>query len=182
MAARYFGLVAGLLLGQVAPVAPLGRLESEMARLSVREALVIASEAVDDAPVWSPRGDFLAANVDDRWIKVDLSRIRLEPGRWHNEPIGVRNSEAAVSDVSAKEVKAWSRVRPGQRRVRAKNGTVVELRAEGLATSLIITRKGGSPERLWTSSLENCHSLVLSPDQQFVAFIAEGNGVVVEKL
>src|SRR5437773_5912742 len=116
-----------------------------MARLNVRQALIFASDAVDDAPVWSPKGDFLAANVEGRWIKVDLSRIRLEPGQWRNRPIGVRDSGTAESGVSAKEVKAWSGgVRPG-RRVRAKNGTVVELRAEGLATSLIITRKGGSP-------------------------------------
>jgi len=179
---RYLWLVAGLLFGQVTPVAPVGTLGSEMARLNVREALIVASEAVENAPVWSPKGDFLAANVEGRWSKVDLSQIRLEPGRWRDQPIGVVNSKSSVSDVSGKEVKAWSKgVRPSQR-VRAKNGTVIELRAESLGTSLTITRKGGLLERLWTSGLENCHSLVLSPGEQFVAFIAERNGVVVERL
>jgi hypothetical protein len=179
---RYLWLVAGLLLGQVTPVASVGLLGSEMARLNVREALIVASEAVDYAPVWSPKGDFLAANVEGRWSKVDLSRIRLEPGRWHDQPIGVMSSKSSVSDVSEKEVKAWSRRGRPSQRVRAKNGTVVELRAEGLGTSLTVTRKGGLPERLWTSGLETCHSLVLSPGEQFVAFIAELNGVVVERL
>jgi hypothetical protein len=43
----------------------------------------------------------------------------------------------------------------------------------------VITKKGASPETLWTSGMETCHSLALSPDEHSVAFQCETNGVLV---
>ena len=177
-------LFLGILFAQVSPTTSLGTLRSEMDRLQVREALLVISQDVDKEPIWAPRGGFLAVNVDGKWTKVNLLSIRLERGTWHgDQAIGVVASKSSLSTMSRQEVKAWSRAsRPDTRRVQARNGTVVELRQDELSTSLLITRKGEATERRWTSGLENCHSLALSPDEQFVAFIAELNGVVVEKL
>src|SRR5258708_8292037 len=48
-----------------------------------------------------------------------------------------------------------------------------------MSSWLVVTAKGARPETRWTSGLENCHSLFISPDEKHVAFIAELNGTVV---
>lgn len=61
-----------------------------MKRLGVRSALVIASQAIDEHPVWSPKGDALAVNVDGRWVELKLSPVTLEAATWRdNKPIGL---------------------------------------------------------------------------------------------
>ncbi len=66
--------------------------------------------------------------------------------------------------------------------MRTKGGTSVELHQEGMSTAFVITRTGAEPETLWTSGFENCHSLTLSPDERYVAFICEMNGVFAYRL
>lgn len=51
-----------------------------------------------------------------------------------------------------------------------------------MGTALILTEKGKPQKVLWITEMENCHSLVLSPNQKYVAFICELNGLVVMKL
>src|SRR5262249_16670967 len=137
-----------VLFAQATPTVPVGSLSSEMDRLQVREALVLPSQAVDEEPIWAPKGDFLAVNVEGKWMKVNLLLIRLEPATWHSgQPIGIINSKSSVSSASEQDVKEWSRgSRADFERVQAKNGTVVELRHSDLSTSLVITRKGKDPE------------------------------------
>ena len=53
------------------------------------------------------------------------------------------------------------------------------LRQEDLGTEFVIKHKGSRPEVLWTTSMENCYGLALSPDDRYVAFVCEQSGVVV---
>lgn len=155
---------------------------SEMTRLGVDSALIFPIQGVDDYPVWSPEKDFLANKVSGKWFKVDLNHIKLVDGAWReNQKIGVIDSAESVSAASNTEVEQWKKSKSirGSRIVKTTSGATIELRAEGLSTSLVVTPKGQSPIVYWTSGLENCHSLVLSPDEKYVAFIAELNGVVI---
>ena len=60
-----------------------------------------------------------------------------------------------------------------------RGGTRIELRQQDLGTQFVITPKGSKSEVLWTTDLENCHGLALSPDDKYVAFVCELNGVIV---
>ncbi len=152
---------------------------SEMRRLGVRSALVISSQAVDEYPVWSLEGDALAANIEGRWMKVELESLVLEPGTWHEQAIGVAK-RSALTPIEASAVAKWDKAGDhGARKVAMKNGTTVELKQTELSTELVVTPRGGPANVLWRSGLENCHSLAVSPDGRFVAYICELNGVIV---
>ena len=172
------------LLG-TAPLAPAEDLGQAMAHLGLRSALVVQSQAVDEHPVWSPSGKQLAVNIEGKWFQVDLDPFTLKPGTWRgNQPIGVAEPPARLTPMPEHTVNVWAKGRRwGPRMIETRGGTVVELRqGDDLSTAFIITKKNSSPETLWKSELENCHSLALSPDERHVAFICELNGVIVTAL
>ena len=51
-----------------------------MARMGLRDALVVQSQAVDEHPVWSPSGKQLAVNIEGQWLQIDLDSVALKPG------------------------------------------------------------------------------------------------------
>lgn len=164
------------------PASP--RLVAALQRLGLNSALVVRSQAVDEHPIWSPDGRFLAVDVDQNWMKIDLGAISLTKGTWHDgEGIALPDSPPAPSAISEARVREWEKSGAySPRRIATKAGTVVELQPEGLGTLFRIARKGRKPTTLWKTSLEACHSLSLSPDQSLVAFVCELNGVVVTVL
>jgi hypothetical protein len=159
-------------------------LQDAMHRLGLQSALVVQSQAVDEHPVWSPTGDALAVNIEGKWMSVPLRSMTLTEGKWRGGlPIGVPRPSPTMSEIDAKTVRDWKKAGTyDPRRVRTKDGTVVELKQEELSTEFLITRKGEPPASQWKSGMENCHSLGLSPDQKYVAFICELNGVIVAAL
>jgi hypothetical protein len=159
-------------------------LAEEMNRLHIDTALVVQSNAVDEHPLWSPSEDHLAVNVMGKWYKVNLSQISLQEGIWRRKQrIGIIASKSSVSNADAQEIEQWAKVtRFDPRVLTTKAGTRIELKETELGTTLIIHKLNQKAQRIWTSDMENCHSLVLSPNEQYVAFICESNGVVVMKL
>jgi hypothetical protein len=159
-------------------------LGSEMQRLGVRSALVVASQSIDEHPIWSPDGRFLAVNVDGGWKRIDLSSIHLVAAKWRkDQPIGAPQPAADASKIGESRVRNWqTSERFGPRRIVTREGTTVELKIGDLGTALILTQKGGQPETLWTSTIENCYGLAVAPDDKSVAYICEQNGVMVTGL
>jgi hypothetical protein len=154
-----------------------------MSRLSVRSALVVAAQALDERPAWSPQGDALAFNADGRWTKVRLSPVTLTPGTWMgNNPLGVARPALRASNMRESTAKSWEASgRYGDRKVTAGDGTSIELAESDLGTSFIVTRPGASPETFWSSRTSNCYGLALSPDEKVVAYICEQIGLVVTR-
>lgn len=159
-------------------------LAEELNRLRTHTAIVLPSSAVDEYPLWSPSGDYIAVNVMGKWYKVNLSEISLQKGLWRGgQEIGVISSRTSVSDASDKEVEQWKKVsRFSPRAVTTKAGTNIELKGTDLGTTLTIRKREQKPQAVWTSETENCHSLVLSVDDRYVAFICESNGVAIMRL
>ncbi len=145
---------------------------------------MIASQAIDEHPVWSPDGRYLAVNVDSKWSRIDLSTIHLVEKTWRkDQPIGAPDRPAAASKVRESTVRRWERsARSEPRKIVTRDGTTVELRQEELGTAFIISRKGGQPVTLWTSGMENCYGLALAPDDKSVAYVCEQNGILVTRL
>lgn len=166
------------------PPAAAPKLVGALQRLGLTSALVVASQAVDEHPVWSPDGRFLALNVDQKWSKVDLDSLSLTKGTWHDgEGIGVTNPPPSLTPIPEADVHKWQKAeRYGPRKVTTGSGTVVELDQNGLSTVFRTTSKGGKAVTHWKTSLENCHGLALSPDESLVAFVCELNGVIVTVL
>jgi len=156
-------------------------LASQMLRLGVHDAVVIASGGVDEHPIWSPDGKYVAANVDEKWVRVEVDRLRLEKAEWRGgHSVGLVRSHTAEQPVDEAAVRAWQReARSDPRKVKTHSGTTVELRQNDLGTQFVVTRKGAKPEVRWTTELENCHGLALSPDDRYVAFVCEQDGVII---
>ncbi len=175
-------LAALIMLNPVS--SPAEDLGSAMNRLGLRSAIVVSSEAVDEHPVWSPKGDALAVNIEGHWLSVPLESVTVVKGQWRGgQPIGVLQPAPATSPIDEKTVRGWEKAgKYDPRKVQAGDGTVAELKQEELSTEFLITKKGAKPESQWKSGMENCHSLGLSPDEKYVAFICELNGVIVTKL
>jgi Tol biopolymer transport system component len=185
---RKFDLALAFILlfapASVFAASPLGTIESELSRLKVESALIVPSQAVDEHPIWSPDGEFLAANVAGAWYKISLAQLALTDATWRGgKHLGVLVSKESVTRATDKEVSAWLKVtRYDPRKIITRAQTTIELKAANMGVSLIVQKKGTGAQTIWTTNMENCHSLSLSPDDKFVAYVSEMNGVVVMKL
>lgn len=158
-------------------------LDSEMTGLNTETVLIANSQAIDYYPLWSLNSDFIACNIQKKWYKFRLTNIALAPARWRGQTIGVLITPDAYSPLGDTEQEEFNKVSKfSPRKVTTKDETEIELRMKGMSVSLIVTKKGKKPKTLWTSELENCHSLVLSPNEKYVAYLCEMNGLFIMKL
>lgn len=159
-------------------------LSSEMTRLKTETVLIVNSQAIDEYPLWAPNSDYIACNIMGKWYKFRLTNIELSEAKLHGLSIGVLATKDAYSPLTDSEQKQFDKVSKfNPREVTSIDGTKVELKETGdMSISLVVTKKGESSKILWTSGGENCHSLVLSPDGQFVAYLCEMNGLLIMKL
>ena len=162
----------------------ISNLSSEIKRIKTETVLIVNSQAIDEYPLWSPNSDFIACNIEGKWYKFPLTKIKLDEAKWRGQTIGVLANKDRYLALTKSEQKRFEKVsKLNTRKATTKDGTTIELRETGgLSVSLIVTKKGEKPKTLWTSGGENCHSLVLSPDGQFVAYLCEMNGLLVMKI
>jgi len=147
-------------------------LNSEMTRLKTETALIVQSQAIDEYPLWSPNSDFVACNIEGKWYKFRLTNIHLADAEWHGQTIGILTTQDAYSELTTKEQTKFEKVsKLNTREVKTTDGTKIELKTDEMAVSFIVTKKGEKAKKLWTSSGENCHSLILSPDEKYVAYL-----------
>ena len=159
------------------------RLMAEMQRLGVDTALVVGSNSIDEHPLWSPDMQYIAANIMGVWYSFYLSSFTLDEADWHAQKIGVPNAEPRFTEAVEEDITAITSVTIyGSRQVETTNGTVIALAQSGVSAGFSITKPGEAPQVLWRSDMENCHSLSLSPSQEYVAFLCEINGLFVHRL
>ena len=158
-------------------------LSDEMKRLGVDTVLIVNSQAIDEYPLWSSNSDFVASNIMGEWHKFSLTSIKLVAADWREQRIGILAGDSNGSLLTQVEQKDFrKKLKYGPREVTTISGDKIELRLKGFSTSLVITKSGESSEVLWVSDLENCHSLSLSPDEKYVAYLCELNGLFVMRL
>lgn len=159
-------------------------LEKTMKKLKVETVLVANVEGIDEYPLWSPGSDFVACYIFGDWYKFDLNKMKLATGDWHDQVIGIMNNAKAASVIKdSTELKPFLAVSPfNEREVTTKRGTKIELRYNNDFTVSLVLTKNRIPTVLWTSEGENCHSLTLSPDGKFVAYICEMNGLMIMRI
>lgn len=159
-------------------------LSNQMAKLNVNTTLIVAHHAMNEFPLWSPESDFVASKIDGNWFKFSLKNIKLNEAVWVNQKIGVLTNKngKAVFPLSEKEKSQFvRRVMHNGRGAITRHGTGFELSLEELSSSLIIT-KNGTRQAVWKSDFDNCHSLSLSPNEEYIAYICELSGLFVMKV
>jgi len=181
---RHCRLAVAICVLSLAPLPLFGetpRLVSEMKALGLRFALLVESQAIDDAPVWSPDGGFLAIHLDQKWSTLNVESVALRMGTWQDRnTIAVAYPPPTLQEVSGTDVRAWqTSARSDPHRLTTKTGVTIDLAPEGLGTVFRVTSKALEPEVLWKTALESCHSLALSPDETLAAFLCKRNGLVV---
>jgi len=158
-------------------------LYSEMMRLNIETVLIVQSQAIDEYPLWSPNSEYIACNIAGKWYKFRLTNIELAEAKWNGQKIGVLITKDAYSELTPDELQEFEKVSKfNPREVETTKGTKVELKMEEMTVSLILTKKGKKAKKLWTTNGENCHSLVLSPDEKYVAYLCEMTGLLIMKL
>jgi hypothetical protein len=122
----------------------------------------------------------LAVNVEGRWYQVDTSKAILQPADWHKNAIGRISSSGGLSLLDVQEVGAWQKTtRTNPTVLIDGSGNKFEFVRRNVRTSFVVTPKRAKARVIWTSDLENCGELSLSPDGHWLAFICEENGVFV---
>ncbi|GAA0873694.1 hypothetical protein GCM10009118_01020 [Wandonia haliotis] len=170
-------------IGSVAQKPQKKTLEAEMLRIKTGTVLVVQSQAIDEYPIWSAESDYVGCNVMGKWFKIRLTNIRLGEATWRNQTIGFISTKNAVSKMTEKEIEAFMKVSElHPREVITSDGIKIELRMDGFQVALVVTKKGQKPEVLWKSEGENCHSLSVSPDEKYVAYLCEMNGLLIMKI
>lgn len=154
-----------------------------MINLGVDQVLIINSEAIDEYPLWASDSKSIAVNIMGRWRKFNLNKINLLEGKWGKKKVGVAANEEVMSDLTDKELTQFNKFsKNGGRKITTSSGEKVELNLNGFSSSLVITKNNTQPTVLWSSAIENCHSLSLSPNQKYVAYICELSGVFLMKI
>lgn len=144
---------------------------------------MIPSTALDDYPIWSPDSRYVAGDVMGTWQKVDLTSITLVPGTWHgNQKVGVVERKESVAPLEPELIDRWKPSSEPNPDVAATHDVRIEFKREELSTSLVVTRRGKKPVIAWTSDLETCGVPVVAPNERLVAFLCEGNGLLVMAL
>lgn len=158
-------------------------LGSEMTRLNVNTALIIKSEAIDEYPLWSSASHFVAANIMGKWYKFDLENTKLSEVEWGQQKIGLFINKNAMSDLTNQELTEFSsQSKNAGREVVTKDGKKIELKLQGFSSSLILTKNKLESKIMWSNDMENCHSLSLSPNEKYAAYICETSGLFLIKL
>jgi len=154
-----------------------------MTKFNVSTTLIVRSEAIDEYPLWSQDSRFVAANIMGNWHKFDLKNIKLSEAEWKQQKTGIVVNKDTMSDLTNQELEQfYLHSKNGGRKVITQTGEKIELSLSDFSSSLIITQNNSQPTILWRSGIENCHSLSLSPNEKYVAYLCELSGLFVMKL
>ncbi|MEK7539269.1 MAG: hypothetical protein AAB595_01330 [Patescibacteria group bacterium] len=161
-------------------------IEQQMLMTKSKYALLMPSQNIDEYPVWSEDSQSIYVNEEGQWKKISLSQVRLDPGIWHNDiPIGINNKKKSIITDSISQGKLdtlLSRTPHDPRNLILPNGTQIQLNQDLFATSFKITLPNQNTRTEWTTDLENCYDIVLSPNQRYILFKCELNGVFLMKI
>jgi hypothetical protein len=156
-------------------------LKSELKRLHVHTALLVHSQAVDEFPVWSPDSRYLGVNIQGRWFKLDLSKVYLSEATWHGDRLGAVRNDKDLEPITEKAALEWAKAtKHGSTYVTGKSGLRAEFEdnVNELSTFLVLSR-GTQRTVVFKSDIESCGEPTFSPNEEYLAYICETNGVLV---
>jgi hypothetical protein len=157
-------------------------LKAEMDKLQVSTALVIQSSAIDDSPVWSPDSRYMGTNIAGKWFKVDTTKLTLQDAKWLGQRIGAVKVRPKLEPMSPDEISQWgNQTKHGDSEMKGNSGFRAEIQRSEFSSSLVL-HLGLRSTTVWKTDMENCGALSLSPDETYLAYICETNGILVMEL
>jgi len=157
------------------------KLKNHFVRSKTQFVLLVASQAIDEYPLWVSK-DQIVYNKMGKWYSADLRKLHSYSSILYNRPIAVIDyvnlRPYNISYIAPLKKKQ----KYGQREITLPNGTKIKLKIIGMSTALIVQKKNKKPEVIFRTGMGNCHSLSVSPDNNYVAFISELVGVIIYKI
>lgn len=153
--------------------------QAELSRCDVSTILFRQTNSVEEYLLWSPDGNWIGFYESGRWKKQNINDVSLNTADWLGMVIGMNVSEVYDSISQNEIIDFKAKTVYGPREVITKSGTKIQLRQVGLSTQFVLNKTADSEKILWQTSMENCHSLSLSPDEKYVAYISESNGIMI---
>jgi hypothetical protein len=151
-------------------------IKKEMSRHNVETVYIGGGGGVDEYPAWSKDGRYLALNLMGDWIGVDLENVVLNTADWKGIVVGAL---AETKQIQLGTIDGYIETRKeNMRAITLSNGDEYKF-VGSLGKSLTKTIKGAEPEVVWQGDFENCFGFNASPDENFLAFICEQNGLFV---
>lgn len=157
-------------------------LTAQMAELNVRTTLLVSSQGVDKYALWSRNSDQIAFNNMGEWKKLNLNKIKIVKAKWRGHVIGAHQMGDEMEISQAEQNQFRANTKTGERKIIASNGDMFELNLSQFSTSFVMTRQGQRPMVLWQSTLDNCHNFSLSPNEVYLTYLCELNGLFVMKI
>lgn len=153
-------------------------LAHEMVRNNVNTALIWSDGTIDDNPIWSPDSKKIAINILGTWMEFDLDEVFLDKADWRDMVIGLNITETFEILPKSKIESYRKSTNYGARKVVTKDSSIIlELRMQGLSTAFYVNDK-----LMWQTGGDNCHSMAISNDEKYMAFISEANGLMIYAL
>lgn len=155
----------------------------EMNRFDVNTVLLYQSRTITYRPVWTADSKALLFYMDKRWVKLDLTQVILQPAEWNHRFIGLNSTEVLDSVFDYELNRTTIQKEPGaSRKITTSKGVTYELKVTPDFTTRFVKTKGRRTVTLWETGGDNCLAPVLSPDEKFIAFISESNGLMLYAL
>lgn len=149
--------------------------------LKTNYALVIPSQSIDEYPLWSDDSKFIYAVIEGEWMKLDLKEVHLSPAVWHGDIIlGVNDNIFSLKPAEESSEKINNLILKNKNDLNSlilPDGTKLKFNDPGLSSSLSMAKPGQQSESLWSTDLESCYYLILSPNKRYVLFKCEMNGI-----
>jgi hypothetical protein len=162
-----------------------GSFEKNLEALKCDTAVIVKSAEIRDPIHWSPDGKSLGVKVRGRWVRIDLDTVVFKRLKWRNDlDIAGPVREPLMLPLEDRERKSWiSADEEHARKIVTNRGIRIDFPYEDDgAVALRVSFPNGGSRILWTTRIEDCQGLVLSPDHRFVAYIAGLQGVIVMKV
>jgi hypothetical protein len=158
--------------------------KAELKRLRVSTALVIHFPALDQFPVWSPDSRYIGVDVNGKWYRVELSNAHLVETTWDGNRVGKVAGGGDLEAMSQGMAVEWDKTtKHGSTYVTSNSGMRAEFKnnMSDLSTSLVLSR--GTQRRIvFKSQIESCGGLTFSPDEKYVAYTCQTDGVFVTNI
>jgi hypothetical protein len=172
---------ATALLAQYAP----GNLETALGEMKCHTVLLAPMQKIVDPPRWSPDSKSIAFKLDGKWVRCDLDKLQVKRFKWrNNQDVAAPQGIPAYAPIPDEVWKAWSFCpEEVSRAVKVLGGPQIDLLADSNGgVSLRFTHQGGQVQETWTTRMEDCQALCLSPDQKWVAFLCGSHGIAVMRV
>lgn len=137
----------------------------------LRALLLYQSTAIDEFPVWNETSDTIYFNEMGTWRGCGISEVKIEGGKLLPD----RARDEQFKEVKADEIQQYiSDTKSSAFYLEVSESRDINIEKEGF--KYFVYEKGDSGKFLLWESNGVCHSLSLSPDKKFAAFISELEG------